>query len=513
MNSTVRVRFAPSPTGPLHIGGVRTALYTFLYARKHQGTFILRIEDTDQGRYVPGAEDYIKEALDWLNIQPDEGPEIGGDLGPYRQSERKAIYKKYADEIIAKGNAYFAFDTPEDLGALRKEAEANKENFKYDASTRMSLKNSLSLSPDEVQNLMDQEAPYVIRLKVNPNEEVVFQDLVREEVRWSTNELDDKVLMKADGMPTYHFANIVDDHLMKVSHVIRGEEWLSSTPVHVLLYRAMGWEDTMPEFCHLPLILKPVGKGKLSKRDGAKFGFPVFPLDWVDPKTGEEVTGFREKGFEAEALLNFLALVGWNPGDNEEVMDINTMIEKFSIDRVSKSGGRFDYDKAKWFNAQYVQQGDEEDLATKLKPLAAQKGYEVSDDFLKGFVQLMKTRVTFVNEFLDEGYYFFEEVKAYDEKNLRKKWKEDKRAKFDLLYQRLDRINNFTEEVVETEVKAFLQEEELGFGAVLPILRIGLSGTLKGPSVFGMMELLGKEKTLNRLKKAYADFDKLLQNV
>lgn len=504
----IRVRFAPSPTGALHIGGVRTALYNYLLAKKHKGTFILRIEDTDQTRFVPGAEEYIVEALAWCGITPDEGPGFGGDYGPYRQSERKDIYKKYALELVERGHAYYAFDTPEELNG-RREAEKAKgnHNFKYDHSVREEMNNSLGLSATEIQAKIERGATYTIRLKVPTNEEVIISDLVRGDVSFQTNELDDKIILKGDGMPTYHLANIVDDHLMKISHVIRGEEWLPSTAHHILMYRFLDWEATMPAFAHLPLILKPTGKGKLSKRDGQKLGMPVFPLAWKGETPEDSFTGFREFGFLPDAALNFLAFLGWNPGTEQEMFDLEALIQAFSIEQIGKSGARFDFDKAKWFNQQYIIHTPDAELVDMIRPLITEKGHEPSSDFLNAFCSLMKERTILLSDFWDKGYYFFEDFTSFDEKNIRKKWKADKRGSFDELLAAVKNISSFTEADIKAGIEAFMAEKELKYGDVLPILRIGLTGTLKGPSIFDMMELFGKEEVLRRLHRAYGVFD------
>lgn len=492
----VRVRFAPSPTGPLHIGGVRTALYNYLFAKQTGGTFILRIEDTDQTRYVESAESYIMEALDWLGLETDENPKKGGNFGPYRQSERKALYAKYAMELVDKGHAYYAFDTPEELDAAR-EAEKAKGNhtFKYDSSMRMHMRNSLTLSESETEALLAKNENVTIRLKIPRDETVSFSDLVREDVSFQSNELDDKVILKADGMPTYHLANIVDDHLMEITHVIRGEEWLPSTAHHVLMYRFFGWEA--PKFCHLPLIFKPTGKGKLSKRDGAKFGFPVFPLDW----DGEEFfQGFREAGFDKDALKNFLAFLGWNPGTEQEIFSTEELIEAFSIEKIVKAGARFDIEKAKWYNQQYIIAKDNDSILSEVKPLIEKAGYDASDDsFLLGFIELMKERVHTYDEFPKTGYYFFERPGVEDEKMARKKWKDENETHFEAIVAKLDALENYNTESVEAAVKDYIGEKELSFGAILPILRIAVSGTMKGPDIFGMMALLGKDEIKARL--------------
>ena len=510
--STIRVRFAPSPTGPLHIGGVRTALYNYLFAKKHGGTFILRIEDTDQLRYVDGAEEYIRESLQWLGIEPDEGFGVGGEFGPYRQSERREIYQVYARELVESGHAYFAFDTPEELDAWRERKTAEGiHSPKYDMTTRLEMKNSLSMPSEEVAALLENGTPFVIRIKVPADEVVGFTDIVRGEVRFQSAELDDKVMLKADGLPTYHLANIIDDHLMEISHVIRGEEWLSSTAHHVLLYRAFGWEHEMPEFAHLPLILKPSGKGKLSKRDGAAFGFPVFPLEWNDPETGEIFTGFREFGFLPEATLNFLALLGWNPGDDQELMDLTTLIDRFSPEKIVKSGARFDIEKGKWFNQQYLLQMPDEAIVQWLKPLAAAAGFTASDGFMIRFAGLMKARVMLLPEFFTAGNFFFERPVDYDIKQLKKKWKEPNKEAMKAITGLMAETGEFTREQLENRVKGFIESEELGFGNILPLLRIAVTGTMQGPDIFETMALLGKNEVLNRLLAAFDLFDNILE--
>lgn len=507
-NSNIRVRFAPSPTGPLHIGGVRTALYNYLFAKKMGGTFILRIEDTDQGRYVPGAEDYIIESLKWCGLTPTEGPNIGGDFGPYRQSERKEMYGNYAQQLIENGRAYYAFDTPDELDAKRKaEAENGNHNFRYDNATRSEMKNSLTLSSTEVEQRLAKGEDYTIRLKVPVNETVTFNDLVRGEVTFQTNELDDKVLLKADGMPTYHLANIVDDHLMKISHVIRGEEWLPSTGHHILLYQSFGWEETMPQFAHLPLILKPVGNGKLSKRDGAKFNMPVFPLAWEADTEAESFLGFREFGFLTEAVINFLAFLGWNPGTEQEIFSLDELCEAFSVEKISKSGARFDYDKAKWYNQQYIHAADAKDLAKMTRPLVDKEGYNVSDEYLDSYCELMKDRMTLLTDFVSEGRYFFEGVKEYDDQNIAKRWSAEMKANFEELINVVNNTSSFEAITLERGIKDFINDHGLKMGQVFPLLRIALAGTMKGPDVFKMIELLGKAETINRLQKAVAYFD------
>lgn len=505
-----RVRFAPSPTGALHIGGVRTALYNYLLAQKEQGTFILRIEDTDQTRYKEGAESYIKEALEWCGIQPDEGPGYGGNFGPYRQSERKAMYKDYAKQLIESDKAYYAFDTPEELNQKREE-EKQKGNhtFKYDGQMRQKMRNSLTLSEQEVNALLESGEPYTIRLKVPTDEIVTVNDLIRGEVSFQSNELDDKVMLKADGMPTYHLANVVDDKLMEISHVIRGEEWLPSTAHHVLLYKAFGWEDSMPAFAHLPLILRPNGKGKLSKRDGAKFGIPVFPLSWEGETPEDSFKGFKDFGFDPKAVINFLAFLGWNPGTEQEFFSMDELIEAFSIAQIGKSGARFDFDKATWFNQQYIIATENKDLAEIIRPSAQAKGYQADLAFLTEFCKLMKERVSSYNEFLEKGYYFFEDVKEYDLKTLKKKWKPERKPHFETLNENLKQTTPFDATTIKSSVEQFMADYNLKFGDVLPILRLAVTGTTKGPAIFEMMELLGQEVITKRIQNALNHFEQL----
>ncbi len=494
MPTPVRVRFAPSPTGPLHIGGVRTALYNYLFAKQHNGTFIVRIEDTDQTRYVPGAEDYIHEALAWAGLTVDEGVHAGGNYGPYRQSERKDLYLKYAEELVAKGKAYYAFDTPEELEQWRKQRkEAGDHTPQYGMHTRMALKNSLTLSKEEVKARLAAGEPYVIRAQFEPGHTYAFHDSIREEVRFASEELDDKVLFKADGMPTYHLANVVDDHLMAISHVIRGEEWLSSTPLHVFLYEAFGWEP--PTFAHLPLILKPEGKGKLSKRDGDRMGFPVFPLEWKDPQTGEVAMGYREEGYIPEAFINMLAFLGWNPGTEQELFSLSGLIEAFSLERVGKGGARFDPDKAKWFNEQYLRTTADDVLAGQL---AQQIDTNLSTSQLSTICGLMKERVSFVQDIATSGKYFFEAPTAYDAKMVKKKWKEHSPTIVKELRERFA-ATDFTAEALEATFKAYIEEKEIGFGAGMLPLRLVITGVGGGPSLFAIMEVIGKEEALRRI--------------
>ena len=505
---SVRVRFAPSPTGALHIGGVRTALYNYLFAKKNGGAFILRIEDTDRNRFVPGAEEYIVESLKWLGITPDEGVSFGGAQGPYRQSERQEIYQKHAMTLIEQGKAYYAFDTPDELEQLRKQ----EANFTYNFKIRTQLNNSLNLSAKEVQKRLDSGVPCVIRLKVDPGQNIHIHDLIRGDVVFQSSELDDKVLLKADGMPTYHLANIVDDHLMGITQVIRGEEWLPSTAHHVLLYEAFGWRETMPQFAHLPLILKPVGNGKLSKRDGAKFGMPVFPLAWKGETPEDSFTGFRESGFLPEAVLNFLVLLGWHPGNDQEVFTQEELVQAFSLEHISKSGARFDYEKAKWFNQQYIHAASTESLVEYIRPMAAERKYNVQPAFLAEVVQLMKERVTVLQDFVEQGYYLFKPVSQYDDTMIQKKWNTDLQPVFDALRQHVEKVEPFTATALEEAVKAFMEEHGLKPGAVLPLLRLALAGTMKGPAVFDMAAVLGKEETVQRLSKAQQYFNKAVSS-
>lgn len=503
MERRVRVRFAPSPTGALHIGGVRTALYNYLFARQNGGDMILRIEDTDSTRFVPGAEDYINEALAWLGIGIDEGVREGGNYGPYKQSERREIYRKHVDQLLESGNAYIAFDTPEELNAKRAEVA----NFQYDASTRGSMRNSLSLPADEVKSLIDAGTPYVVRFKIEPNRDVVVDDLIRGKVTINSSILDDKVLYKsADQLPTYHLANIVDDHLMEVSHVIRGEEWLPSAPLHVLLYEAFGWADTMPQFVHLPLLLKPTGKGKLSKRDGKKLGFPVFPLEWHDKgEEGEEVwDGFRETGFLPEALVNFVALLGWNPGDDREILSMDDLIKDFSFAHCSKSGARFDFDKAKWFNHEYLINKPDAELAEMFKPVLKEHGIDVasySNDFLAHVVSLVKGRITFVKDLWDQARFFFVAPDAYAEKDVKKRWKEDTPQIMKELIEVLRGIEDFSSKPSEDIVLGWITDHGYHMGNVMNAFRLVVVGECKGPHMFDITELLGKEETIVRIEK------------
>ncbi|MBP7822065.1 MAG: glutamate--tRNA ligase [Saprospiraceae bacterium] len=507
----VRVRFAPSPTGALHIGGIRTALYNYLLAKKTNGTFILRIEDTDQLRYVEGAEKYIIDSLAWCGILPTEGPHCGGAYGPYRQSERKDMYYDYAMKLLNDGNAYYAFDTPEELEQMREQLKANHEhNAQYGIHTRTNMRNSLTLSKEEVTALLESGMPYTVRLKVPSDEWIYIDDLVRGRVEVHSNELDDKVILKSDGMPTYHLANVVDDYLMKISHVIRGEEWLPSAAHHVLLYRFFGWEDVMPMFAHLPLILKPNGQGKLSKRDGAKFGFPVFPISWDAENAEDSFVGFREAGFLPEALINFLALLGWHSGDDKEIFSKDEMSESFSLERITKSGARFDYEKAKWFNHHYIMSATDEHLAELVLPLLQEKGHSPNEAYLKRFCHLMKERVTLLPEFWEKGYYFFTEITSFDDENIKKRWNKDKQPYVDTVISFIE--NNFiaSEKEMETAFKEHLNEKNIKAGEILPILRLSLAGTMQGPGVFDMIVTFGKEFSINRIKKSVEYFNTIL---
>lgn len=500
----VRVRFAPSPTGPLHMGGVRTALYNYLFAKKHGGDFLLRVEDTDQTRYVPGAEDYILDALKWCKIHVDEGVGVGGDYGPYRQSERKAMYRQFADQLVEAGHAYYAFDTPEELEEMRERMKnAGVPSPQYNQVTRTSMKNTLALSEDEVKRRLEAGEPYVIRIKMPRNEEVKINDLIRGWVVVNTNNLDDKVIFKSDGMPTYHLANVVDDHLMKISHVIRGEEWLPSAPLHVLLYKFLGWEA--PLFAHLPLILKPDGNGKLSKRDGDRLGFPVFPTQWTNPETQEVSSGYREGGYFPEAFTNMLAFLGWNPGTPQELFSMEELIEAFSLERVGKAGAKFDFDKTKWFNQQYLRAKSGSELATLVQAFAEEA---IDEAYLAEVCELMKERATFAQDIWEESQFFFEAPTSYDEKTLRKKWKEQTPAILTELRAVLNDIADFNSDNVEQSFKAFLEEKGLGFGAVLPNFRLAVTGLGMGPSMFQISALLGKEEVLSRIDAALSNIQK-----
>lgn len=496
---TVRVRFAPSPTGALHIGGVRTALYNYLFAKQHGGKMILRIEDTDSQRFVPGAEQYIIEALEWLGIHFDEGVGYGGEHAPYRQSERKSIYKKYVDQLLKDNLAYIAFDTPQELEAKRSEIA----NFQYDASTRMQMRNSLTLQNSEVKKLIENGQQYVVRIKIEPGEEIVVNDLIRGEVSISSSILDDKVLYKsADQLPTYHLANIVDDHLMKITHVIRGEEWLPSAPLHVLLYRYLGWSDTMPRFAHLPLLLKPDGNGKLSKRDGDRLGFPVFPLEWKDPKTGDISSGYRESGYLPEAVVNFLALLGWNPGNDQEILSMNELIQLFSLEKCSKSGAKFDYEKGKWFNHKYIQQKDNAEIATLFMPVLETHGIKTNIEYVTRVIALVKERVNFIKELWGQSAFFFKAPDTYDEKTVKKRWKENSAVQLTELISVLQNIEDFSSENTENIVKIWIESNGYHLGNIMNAFRLSVVGESKGPHMFDITELIGKEETIKRVQKA-----------
>lgn len=495
----VRVRFAPSPTGPLHIGGVRTALYNFLFARQHGGKLVFRIEDTDSNRFVPGAEDYILESFKWLGINFDEGVSFGGQYGPYRQSERREIYRRYVDQLLDEGKAYYAFDTPEELDAKRGEIQ----NFQYDASTRMQMRNSLSLPADETARLLQEGVNYVVRFKIEPGEDVHVNDIIRGDVVINSSILDDKVLYKnADGLPTYHLANIVDDHLMEISHVIRGEEWLPSAPLHVLLYRALGWEETMPRFAHLPLLLKPDGKGKLSKRDGDRLGFPVFPLEWTDPKTGETSSGYRESGYLPEAVVNFLALLGWNPGNDEELLSMDDLVRLFDLTKCSKAGAKFDYVKGQWFNHEYILNSDDEKLAPTFADILRDNGIEAPMESVVRVVGLMKGRVNFVKELWPLCSFFFVAPTTYDEKTVKKRWKDFSARQMGELAALLEALSDFSMAAQEAAVNAWLAENDYKMGDVMNAWRLTLVGEGKGPHMYEISSFLGQAETLKRMRRA-----------
>lgn len=500
MLNPIRVRFAPSPTGPLHIGGVRTALFNYLFAKKNNGTFYIRIEDTDQTRFVPGAEAYIFEALHWLGIEPDETVGKNEKFGPYRQSDRKHLYKEYALQLVHNGFAYYAFDTPDELDVLRKEAEAAGNTFIYNHTVREELKTSLNMTHQELEARLFNEDPYVIRFKTPIDETLIVNDMIRGEVRFNTTLLDDKVLFKADGMPTYHLANIVDDHLQGTTHVIRGEEWLPSLPLHVMMYRAFGWET--PEFAHLPLILKPVGNGKLSKRDGDKLGFPVFPLEWKNAE-GEISSGYREKGFFPEAVVNFLALLGWNDGTDKEIYSLDELVQSFDLSRVNKSGAKFDPEKNKWFNHQYLIQKPDAELAKAFYTELAKKDIKTTPAYVEKVVDLVKERANFITDLYDLSDFFFSAPATYDEKAL-KNWNTDTLTYLSELMDILNKTTSFKAQDLEVVVKEWIAQKEMGIGKVMQPLRISLVGAMKGPDVFAIAELLGKEEVLNRIASAMA---------
>jgi glutamyl-tRNA synthetase len=497
MSKPVRVRFAPSPTGPLHMGGVRTALYNYLFAKKHNGTFLIRIEDTDQTRFVPGAQDYIMDALSWCGIMPSEGPGLGGDFGPYVQSERKSVYRPYAEELVANEKAYYAFDTAEELEQIREQAkQMGMPNWQYNSVTRTSMKNSLTLPQTEVEERLAKGDPYVIRMKMPRNEDVRFHDLIRGWVVVNTNNLDDKVLFKSDGMPTYHLANIVDDYTMQISHVIRGEEWLPSAPLHVLLYQAFGWDA--PEFAHLPLLLRPDGNGKLSKRDGDRLGFPVFPTNWTTSE-GELYSGYREQGYLPEAFINMLALLGWNPGTPQEIFALDELVEAFSLERVSKSGAKFDPEKTKWFQQSWLRMQSDAEIAKGLKK--TNPSLNLPDADLETLVGLMKERATFADDILTDGAYFLANPSEFDKETIRKKWKAETTGYLHEWMDRLEGIAEFNSVTIESAFKEYLEEKGLGIGAVLLPYRLSVTGVGAGPGMFDVSAFLGKEEVLSRMKQ------------
>lgn len=502
MEKKVRVRFAPSPTGALHLGGVRTALFNYLFAKHYGGDFLLRIEDTDQNRFVPGAEEYIIESLKWCGLTVDEGVGAGGQYGPYRQSERKEIYRQYALQLVESGNAYYSFDTPEELDEYRKECEDHEETFIYNALSRKNLKNSLNMSPAEVQAVIESGSNYVIRFRMPDNEELHLNDIIRGEVQFNTSLLDDKVLYKSDGMPTYHLANIVDDHLMKITHVIRGEEWLPSLPLHVLLYRAFGWQDTMPEFAHLPLILKPIGNGKLSKRDGNKMGFPVFPMEFTDPETQEKWHGYKEDGYFPDAFINMLALLGWNPGTEQEIFTLDELCKLFTLERVKKSGAKFDPEKTKWFNHKYLNARPDSELTNLLENITSGHGIKCDHSKLESICKLMKERANFVSDIFNDSLFFFTAPDSYEEKDVKKHWKENSKELMCELLSILNKIDDFSIENTEKIVSDWVQSKEIGFGKVMNPFRIAIVGAAKGPHMFNIIEILGKDETIKRLQKA-----------
>ena len=494
----VRVRFAPSPTGPLHIGGVRTALYNYLFAKKHKGTFILRIEDTDQKRFVEGAEEYINQSLEWLGINIDEGVVQGGPLGPYKQSERMDKYAVYAQQLIKDGYAYYAFDTPEELNEMRSKLEASNMSAKYDATSRMSMKNSLTLSEDEVKERLNRGDAYTIRIKLPRNEEIRFHDVIRGWIVFNSSQLDDKVLLKEDGLPTYHLANIVDDHLMEISHVIRGEEWLPSAPLHVMLYRYLGWENTMPKFAHLPLILKPDGKGKLSKRDGDRLGFPVFPIEWTSPE-GEVSSGYRESGYLSEAVVNMLSMLGWHPSDNQELFTLEELVEAFELERVSKSGAKFDMDKSKWFNHQFIMRASSDELKGMIEDQLTSIHTQRGNDYLNRVIDLLREKVTFPIELLSVGQYFFDLPSSYDDKVLRKKWNEEVSNHMNQFIDGLVDSNYSKAAQIEEHLNNYAEQNEISKGKLMQPLRWVVSGQAGGPPIFDMLELIGIDEIKRRM--------------
>lgn len=502
MTQEIRVRFAPSPTGPLHIGGVRTALYNYLFARQNGGKMILRIEDTDQTRFVPGAEAYIIEALTWLGIEFDEGVHVGGPYGPYRQSDRKALYRQYAEQLLGDGWAYYAFDRPEELEAKRKEYEAQKRTFQYDCTTRGQMCNSLNMEADEVRRRLESGEPYVVRFKFPADTEITVHDLIRGDVTMNSNLLDDKVLFKSDGMPTYHLANIVDDHLMRISHVIRGEEWLPSAPLHVMLYRAFGWEATMPQFAHLPLLLKPEGNGKLSKRDGDRLGFPVFPLDWHDPKSGELSSGYREQGYFPEAVVNILALLGWNPGTEQEILSMDELIKLFDIAHISKSGAKFNVEKAKWFNHEYMQMRSDEEVASMFEPILEAHGVSAPHDYVVRVCGMMKERVSFAKELWETTSYFFVAPTEYDPAAIKKRWKPGMTTHMAKVIEILNTVPFEYDAIHKALLDDYILGNQLNMGQVMNSLRLAVVGKTVGPDMLTLVMMLGKEATICRVQRA-----------
>jgi glutamyl-tRNA synthetase len=500
MDKEVRVRFAPSPTGGLHIGGVRTILFNYLFAKQNKGKFILRIEDTDQSRFVPGAEEYILNCLNWCGLTPDEGVTFGGEYGPYRQSERKAIYRQYAEQLVAQGNAYYAFDSSTDLENKRKSIP----NFQYNHTTRMQMRNSMTIPHEAVEALVKEGAPHVIRIKMPEHENVHFNDLIRGDVAFDTSQVDDKVLLKADGMPTYHLAVVVDDYLMKISHIFRGEEWLPSAPVHILLWKYLGWESDMPKWVHLPLILKPDGKGKLSKRDGERLGFPVFATDWLDPKTNEKSSGYKERGFLPEALNNLLALLGWNDSTEQEIFTMQEMIEKFSLDRVHKGGAKFDWDKAKWFNAEWINKLNADELLPYVNPILSAKNIHPDEAYLKTIIELVKERCTFLTDFYEQSFFFFAAPETYDMNALKSKWSPEKEVFFEGLKTQLQEITTWEATSLEMVFKDLASAKAIKVGELMLPFRVMLVGGKFGPQVFQIAEYIGKDKTISRISKALA---------
>ncbi len=506
MSKRVRVRFAPSPTGGLHLGGVRTVLYNYLFAKHHGGDFILRIEDTDQSRYVAGAEEYIFETLNWCGLQPDESTQHGGDAGPYRQSERKESYRKYAEQLVKQGNAYYAFDTPEELDAMRSKLRSEENpSPQYDKEVRMQMRNSLTLPEEEVQSLLKNNTPHVIRIKMPAGETVSFKDMIRGEVSFDTSTVDDKVLLKADGMPTYHLAVVVDDRLMQISHAFRGEEWLPSAPVHILLWRYLFGEEFMPQWAHLPLILGP--NGKLSKRDGAKYGFPVFAMNWTDPKTGELTEGFRERGFLPEAFINMLAMLGWNDGTEQELFSLDELVQNFSIEKVHKAGARFDFEKAKWFNHEWIKKLPASNYIAQVKELFAQKGLQISDEaYMEKVMDLVKDRCTLLTDFCEHSYFFFKAPGDYDASAIKTKWSEEKKKFFEAYAASMNSISAWTAENLENHFKQMAEQHQIKPGELQLPMRIMLVGGKFGPPVFHIAEVLGKEETIGRIEAALSAF-------